>query len=53
MVSGKGVKSKRFYQFKPTVDSGGGLALENVWAVVNWFKEALSRKMEPETFSPI
>ena len=46
------MKSKRFYQFKQAVDFGCGLALENVWAVVNWFKEALSRKMEPENLLP-
>ena len=33
--------------------SGSGLALENVWVVFNWLKKALSRKMEPKTFSPI
>ena len=50
---GRAWKAKGFTSSNRLSILGAGLALENVWAVVNWFKEALSRKMEPETFSPI
>ena len=45
-------KAKGFTSSNRVSISGGRLALENVWAVVNWFKEALSRKMEPENVLP-
>ena len=49
---GRGWNAKGFTISNRQSISGGGLALENVWAVVNWFKEALSRKMEPENLLP-
>ena len=49
---GRGWKAKGFTSSNRLSISGGGLALENVWAVVNWFQEALSRKMEPENLLP-
>ena len=49
---GRGWKAKGFTSSNRLSISGGGLALENVWAVVNWLKEALSQKMEPENVLP-